>query len=287
MKAILICPGSRPGLAQLTEHLPLAAVPLLGESLVVYWLVHLASLRAKEVTILASDRPGAIREIVGTGSRWGLRVKIVAKMHELTVAEARARHGSGDGWLPAPHDVLLGDHLPGLTAHRLGENYGEWYAGVQAWCNRAITPDRTGVREIAPGVCVGRQSLIPPDAVLRAPCWIGEKVSVGPGAIIGPHAVVENRAMVGSGAEVVRSIVGPETLVGDYTEVVDSLAQGETLINWRDGSCLHVPEEFLLCSLRRPPPDATEWFSRVTQALTGSPPPMLSADHVPITHPPL
>jgi NDP-sugar pyrophosphorylase family protein len=286
MKAILICPGYRPGLKQLTELAPLALVPLLGESLVVYWLVHLASLGAKEVTVCASDRPWAFREVIGSGSRWGLQVRVVAEMYELTAAEARARHGGGDGWLRAPHDVVLGDHLPGLTGHRLGENYAGWYAAVQAWGERAVTPNRTGIKELAPGVRVGWQSFIPADAVLHAPCWIGEKVRIGAGAVIGPHAVVENRSMIAAGAEVVRSIVGPETMVGENTEVVDSLALGRTLINWRDGSCLHVPEEFLLCSLREQS-DATEWFRRIAQTLTGSHAPMLAVDHSPVAHPPL
>jgi NDP-sugar pyrophosphorylase family protein len=286
MKAILICPGYRPAVAQLAEMAPLAAVPLLGESLVVYWLVHLASLGAREVTVLSCDRPGAIRQLVGSGSRWGLRVNVVAEMHELTVAEARARHGGGEGWLPAPHDIQLGDHLPGLPAHRVGDSYADWFAGVQAWRDRAITPDRTGVHEREPGIYVGWQSMIPADAVLIAPCWIGEKVRIGAGAIIGPHAVVENRAVIGEGAEVVRSIVGPETLVGDQTEVADSLAIGDTLINWRDGSCLHVSDEFLLCPLQRPAPESAEWLHRVTQALTGSSSPLIPVDQSPIAHPP-
>jgi NDP-sugar pyrophosphorylase family protein len=287
MKAILICPGYRPAVAQLAEMAPLAAVPLLGESLVVYWLVHLASLGATEVTVLACDRPGAVRQIVASGSRWGLRVKVVAEMHEFTVAEARVRHGGGEGWLPAPHDVQLGDHLPGLPAHRLGDSYADWFAGVQIWRDRAITPDRTGVREKAPGVFVGWQSMIPADAVLMAPCWIGEKVRIGAGAIIGPHTVVENRAVIGPGAEVVRSIVGPETMVGDQTEVVDSLAIGDTLINWRDGSCLHVADEFLLCSLQRPATESNEWFRRMTQALANPASPMIPVDRATIAHPPI
>jgi NDP-sugar pyrophosphorylase family protein len=287
MKAILICPGHRPGISQLIEDAPLAAVPLLGESLVVYWLVQLASLGAKEVTVIACDRADSVRGIVGTGSRWGLQVTVIPESRELNVAEARARHGGGESWLPAPHDVVQADCLPGLPAHRLGENYGEWYAAVQAWCDRAVTPDRTGMREIAPGIRVGWQSVIPADAVLRAPCWIGEKVTVGPGAVIGPHAVVENRAMIGEGAEIVRSIIGPDTMVGDHTEVADSLAWGETLINWQDGSCLHVPDEFLLCSLRRPKTEVTEWFRRVAQLLTGTNNPMLPVDRSPVAHPPL
>lgn len=286
MKAILICPGYRPGLKQLTEFTPLALVPLLGESLVVYWLVHLASLGAKEVTVCASDRPWAVREAIGTGSRWGLRTRVVAESYELTLPEARARHGGGGDWLPAPHDVVLAGHLPGLSSHRMGENYAEWYAATLAWCDRAVTPDRTGIRELAPGVRVGWQSSIAPDAVLHAPCWIGEKVRVGSGAVVGPHTVVEDRSVISAGAEVVRSIVGPETMVGESTEVVDSLALGNTLINWRDGSCLHVPEEFLLCSLRDQS-DATEWFRRVAQTITGSNAPMIGVDHSPLPHPPL
>jgi NDP-sugar pyrophosphorylase family protein len=286
MKTILICPGYRPGIKHLTELAPLATVPLLGESLVVYWLVHLASLGAKEVTICASDRPWAVREIVGTGSRWGIRVRVSVEMYELTVAEARARHGGGEGWLSQPHDVVMADHLPGLPAHRLGESYADWYAAVHAWCDRAVTPDRTGMKEVAPGIRVGWQTVIPADAQLVAPCWIGEKVRIGAGAIIGPDAVVEDRSLVGDGAEVVRSIVGPETMVGENTEVADSLAFGNSLINWQDGSCLQVPDELLLCSLREQT-DSTEWFRRVAQTLTGSNAPMVPVDHSPITHPPL
>jgi NDP-sugar pyrophosphorylase family protein len=251
MKAILICPGYRPAVERLAEFAPLATLPFLGESLLVYWLVHLASLGAQEITVLASDRPGAIRQIAGNGSRWGLRVRIIGEMQELTVAEARAAYVTGEGWLPAPHDIVRADHLPGMPEHRLFESYAEWFAAAQAWLERAVTPDRVGVKEIAPGIRVGWHSLIPDDAVLLPPCWIGEKVTLGAGVTIGPNAIIEDRAVVGPDAEVKRSVVGPDTLVGDHTEVADSLAFGNTLINWRDGSSLRVPDEFLLCSLRQ------------------------------------
>jgi len=289
MKAILIFPGYRAGVRQLTKDVPLAAAPLLGECLAVYWLVHLASLGAKEVTVLANDRPWMVRDTIGNGSRWGLKVRVVEEMHELTVAEARERHGNGDseGWLPAPHDIVLADHLPGMAGHRLDENHAAWFAAVMAWCDRAVTPDRTGVKEIAPGVRVGRHSVIPPDATLVAPCWIGEKVCINAGAVIGPDAVVEDRAVIGADAEITQSIIGPETMVGEDTEITDSLALGETLVNWRNGSCLHVPDEYLLCSLNRSSSDSTEWFRRIAQAVSGSNPPMMPVDRSPVTHPPV
>jgi hypothetical protein len=175
--------------------------------------------------------------------------------------------------------VILADHLPGLPDLRLCESHADWYAATQAWLDRAITPDRTGVREVAPGIRVGWATRIPSDTILRGPCWIGEKVRIGRGVIIGPNVVIEDRAVIDDGAEIMRSVVGTETYVGEDTEVADSLAFGDLLINWRSGSCLRVPDEFLLCSLRRPQRDSTEWFRRITQALTGSNPPMPAIDH--------
>jgi hypothetical protein len=46
MKAVLICPADRPAVAKLAEVAPLPNLPILGESLVEYWLEHLAGLRA-------------------------------------------------------------------------------------------------------------------------------------------------------------------------------------------------------------------------------------------------
>lgn len=278
MKAILICPGYHPAVAQLTETAPLATVPLLGESLVAYWLVHLASVGAKEVTVLASDRPEAVREVTGNGSRWGLKVRVVSEHVQLTPAEALAKHGAGETLLSGPDGVVLADHLPGLPQHRLTDSYGDWFAAAQAWIDRAVTPDRVGVSEFAPGVRVGWHSRIPSDAVLIPPCWIGEKVQLGSGVTIGPNAVIEDRAVIEDGAMIANSVVGPETLVGSLTEVNDSLAAGDLLINWRDSSSVRVPDEFLLCPLRRSGGDPVEWFRRITQTLTGSTPPMLPSE---------
>lgn len=260
-------------MAPLAESAPLAAVPLLGESLLVYWLVDLASRGAREVTVLACDRPAVIRQLAGSGARWGLHVKVVAEMHELTPDEARHRHGGADD------EVVLATHLPGLPAISFCESHADWYAGTQAWLDRAVTPDRTGVRELSPGIRVGWGCRIPADAVLHAPCWIGAKVRLGRGVTVGPNTVIEDRAVIGDGADVVRSVIGTETFVGEDTEVVDSLAFGDLLINWRHGSCLRVPDEFLLCSLRRPQTESTDWLRRFAQVLTGSTPPLPAMDH--------
>src|SRR5207249_12203612 len=111
MKAILICPSDRAAMAKLAEVAPLATLPMLGESLLEYWLEHLATLGAKEVRVLAADRPEQVRAHIGDGGRWGLRVEVLPETRELTITEVRAKYRGDDteNWLPEPKDVILLD----------------------------------------------------------------------------------------------------------------------------------------------------------------------------------
>ena len=68
MRAILICPDERPALAHLAGVAPLANLPILGQGLAEYWLEHLAVLGAKEVLVLAADRPHEVRARVERGA---------------------------------------------------------------------------------------------------------------------------------------------------------------------------------------------------------------------------
>ena len=92
MKSILICPADRPGVAHLAESAPLAAVPLLGKSVIEYWIEALSARGVKHVIVLASDRPNVIRGLVGNGARWGMQLDLVAQSRELSVTEARAKY---------------------------------------------------------------------------------------------------------------------------------------------------------------------------------------------------
>jgi NDP-sugar pyrophosphorylase family protein len=251
MKSLLIAPAERPAVSALAEHTPLALLPVLGKPLVAYWLEHLADLGIREVLILAADRHEQIRAAVGDGVRWGIDVEVISALREHTVIEARARYRPKDAtdWPVEQHDVILMDRFPGLPNLPLFESYSSWMTAVQAWLPHSARRHRVGVRENQPGVWVGQRSRISKSAKLQGPCWIGENVWVGANSKIGPYAVLENRVVVESGVEIANSIIGPETLVGALTEVKDSLADGSTLVNWRTGSRITVPDAFLLCSL--------------------------------------
>ncbi|HEY6167770.1 MAG TPA: hypothetical protein VI454_07000 [Verrucomicrobiae bacterium] len=250
-KALLVCPDERTAVAGFADAAPLVTVPMLGESLVEYWLEHLAGLGASQVFVLAADRPEQVRAVTGDGARWGLKVEVLPEARELTPAEARAKYHGGDAtdWLPEPDDAVLMDHLPGVSRRPLFNSYAGWFAASLDWMPRAATPNRVGVRELRAGVWVGLHSHVSRSAELRAPCWVGERVHVGPHTIIGPGAILEDRVFVEASSEISYSAVGPETFVGKLTDVEHSLVWGSMLIDWRDGSRVEVPDPFLLCSL--------------------------------------
>jgi hypothetical protein len=249
MKSLIICPGDRPGVAHLAENTPLAVAPLLGKSVIEFWLETLAGRGVKHVTVLANDRPHQVRAVVGDGARWGLKLDFVTQSRELTAAEARLKYGPPNEADWTDEDVVVLDHLPGQPEHRLFESYAQWFAGVLAFMPRAITPARIGAREVTPGVWIGMHAQIDPTAKLNAPCWIGEHTLVGAGAVIGPGAVLDDRVIIEEGARVTQSVISPETFVGELISVENSFAQGSTVVNWQTGSCLRVPDAFFLCSL--------------------------------------
>ncbi len=251
MKALLICPDERPNVRFLGQTKPLALSPIFGKALVVCWIEHLVTLGAKEVRILAADRPEQIRSLVGDGSRWGLPIEVSPELRELTPAEARVKYRQGDrsDWLAAPDDISLMEHFPGLPEHPLFTSYGNWFNALRSLMPRVAPANQLGAREVKPGVWVGLRARVSPSAELRAPCWIGANTVVGPHSIIGPMAVIEDRVMVEPAVEITNSSIGPETFVGELTEVRDSLANGNILINWRTTSCVRVPDSFLMCSL--------------------------------------
>ncbi|HEY2329648.1 MAG TPA: sugar transferase, partial [Verrucomicrobiae bacterium] len=271
MKALLICPAERKAVAALAEETPLSNLPIFGKGLVEHWLEHFAAQGAKEILILAADRPEQVRALVGDGARWGIRAEVFPETRELTPAEARVKYQvANDAWLAVPSDAILMDHLPGAPEFPLFTSFADGFKALQNWLPRAAkTPDRIGVHEIKPGVWVGLHARVSPQAELRAPCWIGKNVFIGAGATIGPDAVLENNSFVERGVEISRAVVGAETFVGEFTELCNSIALGNTLVNWELDSTVKVPENFLLCSLSRREPvfQSINFLGRLTAAL--------------------
>jgi mannose-1-phosphate guanylyltransferase/phosphomannomutase len=251
-KALLICPSERSAVAEFSQFTPLAATPLLGESLLEYWLTHLALAGIKDVRILASDRPEHIAKLVGNGARWGLKVEVTPEIRELSPALAQVKYADE---LPASAQNVIAvlDHFPGATDSPLFDSYANLFSGLTLWIPQAKTVDRVGMREVQPGIWLGHHAHVSPEAQLRAPCWIGKHVYVGAHCIIGPMAILEDRSFVEAGAEIASSVIGADTFVGKLAALRQSFAFGNTLVNWSTGSVTHVSDAFLLCALKRQP----------------------------------
>jgi NDP-sugar pyrophosphorylase family protein len=256
MKTILICPSQSPGLAQLTKSTPQVCLPFMGQTLLNYWLEHLAHTQVREVRLIVSDRPEEMDDLLALGSRWGLNFEILREVNDINPAQARAKYktATDPDWAAAPHDVILIDHLPGLEEPKPFASYGDWFKCLALWLPKVAQSQRIGLREIQPGVWVGRKTVVASSAKLVGPCWIGECVKIGKSAVIGPNAFIEDEVVIDDAAEVANSWVGPATFLGPLTRVHDSLAWGSSLINWKTNSHTHVPDAFLMCALKQERP---------------------------------
>jgi len=250
MEALLICPAARPAINALARETPLVAMPLMGQSLVEFWLCHLAQESVKSVWILADDRPERIENLIGQGVKWGLEARVIAELAELSPAQALLKYTPlmKD---PLPNSrVAVLDHFPGLGQCPLFTGYAAWFRAVESWIPQARTPNRVRVREIQEGVWADLTARIAPSVEFEGPCWIGRNAVIESGCIIGPGAIVEDGVFVERDAVIVKSYVGPDTFVGRYTELMQGIAWGKTLVNWKTGAAVDVEDSLMLCALR-------------------------------------
>lgn len=253
MKTILICPSSKENIAHITENTPPVTLPFFGENFICYWMQHLAARNIREVRILANDRPEQIQAVVGDGSRWGMTVEVLKELKDLDIKEARKLHKPAyeNDWAAEPEDVMVIDHLPGLPGIKPFTSYTAWFSAMAEWMPKLAETSRIGLKQLSPGIWVGRRAVISREAKLIAPCWIGDNVRIERGAVVGPFAFLEDQVVADVACEINHSWVGPDTFVGELTKVENSLAWGSSLVNWKSGSHLLVPDSFLMCSLSR------------------------------------
>jgi hypothetical protein len=252
MKAIIICPcnAERPGVAFLARTRTLALAPILGRPILDLWLADLASRGAKEVLVLAADRPDEVRRFVGRGEAWGISVRVQPESREPSPDAARAKYQTAraEEWLPSPHDVVVMDTLP--DGRPLWRSPADWFHTLCSLTPTAAA-HRVGFREFSPGVWIHCRARVAGSARLDAPCWIGAHAAVGARAHLGPNTIIEDSVFVDDGAEIASSFVGQATYVGAMTEIRESLAWGQGLYKWSTDSFTEIKDDFLLGELSR------------------------------------
>lgn len=249
MKALVICPDRPTKIPFMARKRPVSLTPVLGPSLLGHALATLAERGAKQVLVLAVDRPELVREAVGQGERWGLKITVIPESRELSVVEARAKYRTLDAeWLVEGDDILVADRLPGDVAVSPLNGAKDWFAMLERWLPEAHR-HRIGAREVSPGVWMGLRCRIEEGAEIQGPCWLGDGVWVRARAKIGPNSFIEDHALIDHEAEVCESWIGPATYVGAMTHVERSFAWGHGLLNQDTGSFIEVPDAFLLSDL--------------------------------------
>jgi NDP-sugar pyrophosphorylase family protein len=264
MKKLLICPGKRTAMGILADRIPLVQIPIFGQTLVEYWLSHLACTGFKHAALLATDRPESLQALVQDAGRWGMELEVIPESRELTLAEVLLKYDQLIG--SEQNNVTVLDHLPGVPESTLFKDHATFFNAIRAWMPHCLMPDRVGIRQLAPGIWAGLHARVSASAQLKAPCWLGRSVSVGNGAMIGPGAVIEDGSMIEPETEIVESYIGPDTLVGQGGVIRDSIAWGNALINWKSGSVAEIRDAFILCGLRRPRVSSgPSWIERVSE----------------------
>ena len=245
MIAILICPEHRPAAGVFQRMKPLALMPVLGRSLLDYALSRLKKDGFKEVKLLVSDRPETVREAVGEGEVWGLKVEVISTRHELApdVAELHCCDGNDGAARPL---VMVLDTMPGMPEASLWKTDATTFDSLRSALHVPELATGLTMQELSPGVWISTKARVSPAARLTGPLWIGAHASVGSNASIGPDAIVENGAFIDGGAVVKEAWIGPATYVGGTAAVKQSCAWGSGLLNWRKSSFLEVRDRFLL-----------------------------------------
>lgn len=269
MNVALLCPDDASRVPSLARKVPLVLTPFLSQTVIEHALAGLAGAGAKNVRIVAPDRPDEIRRVVGRGEAWGITVEVFpvkdrVEFDASVTAAAMAADSASKSGAQLSGSFLL-DHLPQAPHLPLWQSYRGWYEAQQILLP-TLARERVGMREVKPGVFVGLRSQVAPDATLAGPCWIGANVRIGPRAVIGVGAIIEDGAYVDEGVEVVGSILGPRTYLGSFTELRDSFAWGTDLLNLDSGSLIEVADRFLLSEVQ----SERGLFGRLVDAVRGA-----------------
>ena len=117
-------------------------------------------------------------------------------------------------------------------------------------------------QQVAPGVWVGRNHAIHPNARLAAPLCIGDGCLIGDDVELGPYVVVGSHSVIDEGATVLRSTVSGRTYIGRLVNLADRIVERTTIINPHTAQHIEVVDPFLLSNV------ALERSQRLRRMLT-------------------
>ncbi len=104
-------------------------------------------------------------------------------------------------------------------------------------------------KQTQPGIWIGRQSKIHPDARIYTPSLIGSHCNIRSGTFIGEDTVIGDNVIVDRRASIEGSIILGNTYIGSHTEIKDSVIRKNSMINVPRLLNVYVGEDLILGDL--------------------------------------
>ncbi len=102
------------------------------------------------------------------------------------------------------------------------------------------------VRALASGIWVGLNTVIHPQAQLRAPLYIGADCRIGAQSELGPGVVLGSHVFVDEGATIQQSTILENSYVGRLVDIQRRIVHQALLIDQRSGAWVQIPDRWLL-----------------------------------------
>jgi len=215
------------------RRLPFALWQVGEQALLFHWLDAAVDQGTEKVILYVCDRPGDVRKAVENATLWPIEIEITSV--------ATVENETFDDCI---------DHLPRTTTLETEPEAGwglirYWHSLEQAW----LVSFTEETKEYGKYAAIGRSCEIAPDAKLNAPFWLGNHVSIGPGAEVGPGAVIEDGCIVAGNSRIERAHLAAHTYLGPETDLIDAVIHRNNLLNIKREAYVKGLEGFLVAGL--------------------------------------
>jgi glucose-1-phosphate thymidylyltransferase len=149
MKALVLSGGKGTRLRPITHTSAKQLVPIANKPILFYGLEAIAQAKIRDVGIVVGDTEAEIRQAVGSGSAWGLKVTFIRQEAPLGLAHAVKISQKFIG--KDPFVMYLGDNLLRDGINQFVQEFQTKHSNAQILLAKVAHPEQFGVAELADG----------------------------------------------------------------------------------------------------------------------------------------
>lgn len=229
------CPGDCEWAEEVFPNRPIAALPVCGKPIVAYALDELSKQAFGEVLILDRHYDRRLKDYLGDGGKWGMKVTYRGGDDVGDEQFLRARHADFIG--EDETLIVFGNTVAGRRIASLKDFY-ETNLGILSDPRGCVVPGYS----VEPGTFVGSDVVIRPGVYMKGPVCLGDSVRIARGARILPETVLGEGCVVDRGAKIGESVVFPGTYVGKQVELVKKIVVGSRVIDPVSGAYVDLDD---------------------------------------------